>query len=223
MLRDHLRGRGRSAAAPPPRRPARRRRGGPATISVRRPMGRGMDGRAPVLIRRTTPGISSGSAHEQQVRRDRRHQEPEEARRCRPTPRDEPLKSRNAPNQPESRPPTGIDRRATAIAPANGSHWSTRMLQNTSRRLAEVVADVVPVDVDVLVVARGPSRESGPSATTRLLRRERGQVSRSRGISRGRARARPERAAAYRGSSAPAASRRAAKRPARRGRGGSTA
>ena len=37
---------------------------------------------------------------------------------------------------------TGTERLATAIAPANGSHWSTRMLQNTSRRLARFVAEL---------------------------------------------------------------------------------
>ena len=51
---------------------------------------------------------------------------------------EEPLSTKNAQNQTESMSATGIDRRATAIAPANGSHWSTRMLQNTSRRLARL-------------------------------------------------------------------------------------
>jgi hypothetical protein len=50
----------------------------------------------------------------------------------------DPLSTKNAKNQTESRSAAGTDRRATAMAPARGSHCSTRMLQNTSRRLARL-------------------------------------------------------------------------------------
>ena len=66
---------------------------------------------------------------------------------------DEPFRTKNPQNQTRDK-REGTERRATAIAPANGSHWSTRMLQNTSRRLARLSPDVVPVDVDVLLVGR---------------------------------------------------------------------
>jgi hypothetical protein len=38
-----------------------------------------------------------------------------------------------APSQPPSSPAIANDRRATAITPANGSHWSARGLQKYSR------------------------------------------------------------------------------------------
>ena len=46
----------------------------------------------------------------------------------------EPLITKNAQNQSDRKAAMGIDRLATAMAPAMGSHWSTRRLKKTSAR-----------------------------------------------------------------------------------------
>ena len=69
----------------------------------------------------------------------------------------------------------GIDRLATAMAPAMGSHWRTRRLKKTSARPRRLGADVVPVDVDVAVV-RARDRVHAQRDPHLLLVRERRDV-----------------------------------------------